>query len=314
MPGFRKGIAKAILDYFWPPDPTDGLYNQATTAYAEYQASGKPRDLQLALTKFEAALNARRPVNHPQLAVTLINYAATLWAHYEVSGRPDADLRRVIELEEEALALWATVLPRPSGYPILLTNLGNAYFDAYRRNRSQESFDKAVSQYKAVQDDASFPSDIRNTALARTGIAFWTRCDIDKTNSEGLDEGIDKLEEALKFASSANDISLNSLCLPSLANAYDVRFQRFKQEEDLSSAIEYSHAARKILPKASPERGASLYNLSRLLWARHQQKQDRKDLDEAEKIAKEAQEVVKSGELREKIDEVLKAVVAKKGE
>ena len=57
-----------------------------------------------------------------------------------------------------------------------------------------------------------------------------------------------------------------------------------------------------------------MYNLSRLLWARHQQKQDRKDLDEAEKIAKEAQEVVKNGELREKIDEVLKAVVATKGE
>jgi len=314
MPGFRKGIAKAILDYFWPADPTDGLYNQATTAYAEYQASGKPRDLQLALTNFEAALSARRPINHPQLAVTLINYAATLWAHYEVSGRPDTDLRRVIELEEEALALWANVVPRPSGYPILLTNLGNAYFDAYRRDRTQESFNKAVSQYKAVQNNENFPENVRNMAIARRGIALWTRCDLEKTSSVGLDEGIDKLEEALKFASSTDDASLKSLCLPSLANAYDIRFQRFKQDEDLSSAIEYSHAARQILPKASPERGASLYNLSRLLWARYQQKRDKNDLDEAEKIAKEAQEVVKSGELREKIDEVLKAVVATKGE
>ncbi|KIM47114.1 hypothetical protein M413DRAFT_440646 [Hebeloma cylindrosporum] len=314
MPGFRKGIAKAILDFFWPADPTDGVYNQATTAYAEYQASGKPRDLQLALNKFEAALNARRVANHPQLAVTLINYAAALWAQYEVSGRPETDLWRVIVLEEEALGLWANVVPRPSGYPILLTNLGNAYFDAYLRDRSQESFDKAVSQYKAVQNDESFTPEIRNTALARTGIALWTRCDLDKTSSEGLEEGIDKLEDALKFASSTRDLALESLCLPSLANAYDVRFQRFKHAEDLSSAIEYSHAARQILPKASPERGASLYNLSRLLWARHQETQDKKDLDEAEQIAKEAQGVVKSGELREKIDEVLKAVVAKKGE
>jgi len=312
MPGFRKNLAKAILEYFWPPDPTDALYNQATTAYAEYQASGKVGDLQTALTNFEATLNARRPVNHPQLAVTLINYAATLWTHYEVSGRPDTDLWRVIKLEEEALALWTDVLPRPSGYPILLTNLGNAYFDAYSRDRSQESFQKAVSSYKVVRDDKDFAPEIRNMALARMGIALWTRCDFDKTK-EGLDEGIDSLEEALKFASSADNFPLKSLCLPSLANAYDVRFQRFEQDEDLSSAIEYSYAARQVLPQASPERGPSLYNLSRLLWARHQQKKDNQDLSEAEKIAKEAQNLVKGGELQKKVDEILKAVGEKRG-
>jgi tetratricopeptide (TPR) repeat protein len=311
MPGFRKGLAKAILEFFWPPDPTDGLYNQATTAYAEYQASGKLRDLQTALTNFEATLNARRPVNHPQLAVTLINYAATLWTHYEVSGRPDTDLWRVIELEEEALALWAKVLPRPSGYPILLTNLGNAYFDAYSRDRSKGSFQKAVSSYKAVRDDKSLAPDIHNMALARMGIALWTRCDLDKTR-DGLDEGIDNLEAALKFASSANDFPLKSLCLPSLANAYDVRFQQFKQDEDLSSAIEYSYAARQILLQENPERGPSLYNLSRLLWARHQQKGDKEDLNEAEKVAKEAQDVVKDGELQKKVGEILKAVKEKR--
>ena len=312
MPGFRKGLAKAILEYFWPPDPTDGLYNQATTAYAEYQAFGKIRDLETALTNFEATLNARRPVNHPQLAVTLINYAATLWTHYEVSGRPDTDLRRVIKLEEEALELWSRVSPRPSGYPILLTNLGNAYFDVYGRDRSQESFQKAVSSYKAVRDDESFSPDIHNMALARMGIALWTRCDFEKTRDR-LDEGIDNLEEALKFASSANDFPLKSLCLPSLANAYDVRFQQFKQDDDLSSAIEYSYAARQVLSQASPERGPSLYNLSRLLWARHQQKEDKEDLNEAEKIAKEAMAAVKGGELQKKIDEILKAVGEKRG-
>ena len=106
---------------------------------------------------------------------------------------------------------------------------------------------------------------------------------------------------------------LRALCLANLANAYDVRFQRFSQTQDLTTAIDYGYSARESHQTRSPiEREASLYNLSRLLWARYQGGKNPKDLDDAEIIAKEAQGMVGNGELRTKIFGVLQAVQAEK--
>ncbi|KIM47147.1 hypothetical protein M413DRAFT_270404 [Hebeloma cylindrosporum] len=309
---FQKG-AKFLLRCFWPPDPTDAMYEQATAAYKKYLSSHNSRDLQFSLDNFESALIARRATDagHPQLAVTLVNYAAALWARYETTGRPEADLQQVVSLNKEALDIWSKVTPRPSGYPIVLTNLGNAYLEAYTRHRNRESFQKAISAYQAVQGDETCNPQIRNTALARLGITLWTRCDLEKTSLR-LDEGIDNLETALGIASesSTSDNTLRSLCLASLANAYDVRFQRFKQAEDLTNAIEYGYSARASPQHGLAEREASLYNLSRLLWERYQMGKVRKDLDDAEMIAKEAQGM--NGALNAKVSGVLQAVQVEK--
>jgi len=315
QPGFLQKCAKVLLQCFWPQDPTDAIYEKATAAYQKYQSSNNPQDLKFALDNFEAVLAARRAADgeHPQLAVTLTNYAAALWAHYETTGRPEADLRRVISFNKEARDIWCKITPRPKGYPILLTNLGNAYFEAYCRDRNPDVFQKAIAAYEAVQDDETSNAQIRNTALARLGITLWTRCDLEKMNRR-LDEGIDNLEKALWVASNppTNDNILRALCLASLANAYDVRFQRFKQAEDLEHAIQYGDDARSS-PQASPsEHQASLYNLSRLLWARYQRMQNRDDLDGAETVAKEAQGMVGNGELKTKIDGILKAMEVEK--
>ena len=89
-------------------------------------------------------------------------------------------------------------------------------------------------------------------------------------------KGIDYLEETLRIAleSPANDNVLRTLRLASLANAYDIRFQRFKQTGNLTNAIEYGYSARKY-PQEGQERE---YNLFRLPWARHQVGTNRKDL------------------------------------
>lgn len=309
---FQKG-AKFLLQCFWPQDPTDADYEQATAAYKKYLSSNKSQDLKFALDHFESALTARRAADgsHPQLAVTLVNYATALWTRYETTGRPEADLRRVIDLNKEALGLWSKITPRPNGYPIVLTNLGNAYFEAYCRNPNREIFQKAISVYQAVREDEACNAQIRNTALARIGITLWTRCDREKTNLL-LDEGIDNLETALQIASepSTRDDMLRALCLANLANAYDVRFQRFNQAQDLANAIEYGYSARESHQTSPIEREASLYNLSRLLWARYQDGKNRKDLDDAETIAKEALGIIGNGDLKAKISGVLQAVQA----
>ena len=312
-PNPLRKVFRFILQCCWPPDPTNALYNQATDAFKNYQSSNLPQDLQFALDNFESALFARRAAGaeHPQLAVTLINYATALWARYKTTGRPDADLRQVIALNEEARTIWDQTSPRPNGYPILLTNLGNAYLEAYCRDRTSEVFQKAISAYRTVREGETFGAQIRNVALARMGITLWTRCDLEKTSIR-LDEGIDNLEEALRIASESpmNDNILKALCLASLANAYDVRFQRFKQPEDLTNAIRYGYSARQSPQASRVEREATLYNLSRLLWERYQVGRDRADLNDAETIAKEAQGVVENGELTAKIDGVLQAIQA----
>lgn len=311
---FQKG-AKFLLQCFWPQDPTDAIYEQATAAYKKYLSSNNSQDLQFALDNFESALTSRRAADaeHPQLAMTLVNYATALWARYETTGRPEADLQRVIDLNKEALNIWSKVTPRPNGYPIVLTNLGNAYFEAYCRNPNREIFQKAISAYQVAREDETCDAQIRNTALARIGIILWTRCDLEKTNLQ-LDEGIDNLETALQNASgsSTNDNMLRALCLATLANAYDVRFQRFNQTQDLTNAIDYSYSLRESHQASPIEREASLYNLSRLLWARYQNGKNPKDLDDAETIAKEAQGMVGNGELKGKIFGVLQAVRAEK--
>ena len=313
--GFLQKCAKSLLQCFWPQDPTDAVYEKATAAYRKYESSNNPQDLKFALDNFDAVLAARRAAEgeHPQLAMALTNYAAALWAHYETTGRPEAELRRVIGFNKEARDIWSKITPPPNGYPIVLTNLGNAYFEAYCRDRNPEVFQKAVAAYEAVRDDETSNGQIHNMALARLGITLWTRCDLEKMDRR-LDEGIDSLEKALGVASdpSTNDNTLRALCLASLANAYDVRFQRFKQAEDLENAIQYGYYARSF-PQAGPsERQASLYNLSRLLWARYQVVKNREDLDGAKTVAKEAQSMVGNGELKTKIDGVLKAVEAEK--
>ena len=309
---FQKG-AKFLLQCFWPQDPTDSIYEQATGAYKKYLSSNSSQDLKFALDNFESVLTARRAAEHPQLPLTLVNYATALWARYETTGRPEADLQRVISLNEEALDIWSKTTPRPNGYPIVLTNLGNAYFEAYCRNPNHEIFPKAISAYQAVREDETCNAQIRNTALARIGITLWTQCDLEKTNLR-LDEGIDSLKTALQIASdsSTRDDMLRALCLASLANAYDVRFQWFNQVQDLANAIEYGYYARESHQTSPIEREASLYNLSRLLWARYQDGKNRKDLDDAETIAKEAQGIVGDGELKAKIFGVLRAVQAEK--
>ena len=166
---FQKG-AKFLLQCFWPQDPTDAIYEQATGAYKKYLSSNSSQDLKFALDSFESVLIARRAAEHPQLALTLVNYATALWARYETTGRPEADLWRVIGLNKETLDIRSKITPRPNGYPIVLTNLGNAYFEAYCRNPNREIFQKAISIYQAVREDETCNAQICNTALARIGI------------------------------------------------------------------------------------------------------------------------------------------------
>jgi tetratricopeptide (TPR) repeat protein len=296
-------------------EPTDAIYEQATAAFKKYLSSNKSQDLQYSLDNFESALTARRAAGaeHPQLAVTLINCANALWARYETAGCPTADLQRVINLNKEALDIWSKITPCPNGYPIVLVNLGNAYFEAYCRNPDREIFQKAISAYQAAREDERWNVHIRNMAQARIGITLCARCDLEKTSLR-LDEGIGNLERALQIASEvfASDNMLRALCLASLANAYDVRFQRFNQTGDLISAIDYGYSARESHQTSPNERGASLYNLSRLLLARYWLGKNPKDLDDAEIIAKEAQGMVRIGELKVKIFGVLQAVRAEK--
>jgi len=307
---FQKG-AKYLLQLFWPLDPTETLYEQAMESYQKYQLSNNLQALQAALANFESALNARRAADaeHPQLAVTLINYASALWARYETTGRPDADLRQVIDYHEEALKIWNKLVPRPRGYPIVLTNLGNAYFEAYCSDRNGTIFQKAISTYKAVREDETFSAQIHKTALARMGITLCMRCYLEKTDDR-LDEGIEYLEEALRFASasSTSDEKLRALCLANLANACEVRFQMFGQAEYLTKAIDYGYSAREFPQTSQNERISCMYNLSRLLWTRYQNTGHIKDLIDAEKITKEAWEVVESGEMRAKIASLLQEI------
>ena len=294
-------------------DPTEILYEEAMESYQEYQSSNNLQALQVALDNFESALNACRAAgaDHPQLALTLIHYAIALWTRYSTTGRPDADLRQTIDFYEEALRSWNKLIPRPTGYPIVLMNLANAYFEASNNDHNPMIFQKAISIYKAVREDETFSAQIHNIALARMGITLCTRCRLKKTNDR-LNEGIEYLEEALRFASasSTKDKELRAFCFVSLANACEVRFQMSGQAEYLTKAIDYGYSAREFPQKGQNEWISCSYDLARLLWMRYQNAGHINDLIDAEKFAKEAKGMVGTGEMMVNIASLLQEIQA----
>ena len=294
-------------------DPTEILYEEAMESYRKYQLSNNLQALQAALDNFESALNACRAAGagHPQLASTLIYYAHALWTRYSTPGCPDADLRQIIDFYEEALRSWNKLNPRPTEYPIVLMNLAGAYFEASCNDHNPKTFQKAISIYKGIRKDETFGAQIHSIALARIGITLYVRCRREETNDR-LDEGIEYLEEALRFASapSTKNKELRALCLASLADACEMHFQMFGQAEYLTRAIDYGYSAREFPQTDKNERIPCLYNLSRLLWTRYQNAGHIKDSTDAEKIVKEARGMVGTGEMRTKISSLLKEIQA----
>ncbi|KAF8966671.1 hypothetical protein BDZ97DRAFT_1917475 [Flammula alnicola] len=309
--GSLKGFIRKILDFFWPPDPSDAPYNEAKAAYAQYHTSRQILDLDISLKNFQLALDLRRKNNHENLAATLINYAVALWAHYEQCGRPRDELERVIELYEEARNLWANVMPRPSSYRVLFANLAQAYLDSYRLTKSAKEFEQILVLNKELSEDTTLPENLRNSALLEMGIARWTRCGLEKTTDQ-LDDGILNLKTVLTYANDNNDTAIRAKCLVNLGSAHQIRHREVgkqsSDDSDLLAAMQYNQEALEELAADDTLRGSCLYNLAILLGERYGVNREVADLQEAEGLALEAQELVPSGELRDNIAKLLEAI------
>ncbi|KAF8966677.1 hypothetical protein BDZ97DRAFT_624874 [Flammula alnicola] len=302
--GSLKGFIRKILDFFWPPDPSDAPYNEAKTAYTQYHTSRQILDLDTALQNFQLALDLRQKNNHENLAATLINYAVALWAHYEQCDRPRDELKRVIKLYEEARNLWASVVPRPSSYPTLFTNLAQAYLDSYRLTKSANEFEQILVLNKELSEDTTLPEKLRNSALLEIGIARWTHCDLEKTTDQ-LDDGIQNLKTVLMYANANDDTVIRAKCLVNLGSAHQIRHREVgkqsSDDSDLLAAIQYNQDALKELAADDTLRGSCLYNLAILLGERYGVNREVADLQEAKGLALEAQGLVPSGELHDNI-------------
>ncbi|KAF8149924.1 hypothetical protein B0H34DRAFT_731754 [Crassisporium funariophilum] len=292
-----------------PPDhPSASSYNEGAVAHKQYFHTGDPNDLNSAITHYRHAL-ALRGSGHDDLGAHLVNLAAALWIHYEQNGKPETELAEIISLNEEALRLWLDFHPKPKGSPILLTNLGNAYLDKYRKDMQSKSIDEAISHYESALNLSPPNSDMRKNALIMLGTALWVRCDLGNLKDR-LDDAITNLVEALNLCS--EDV-VKAVCLFNLGNAYNTRYERGKQTEDLDLAIVHYTTAASALPESHVDLPQCRYNLSLALWKRHgirvsdprEAYRAEMDLEEASRNAAAAFKITSDSELRLKITRII---------
>ncbi|PPQ91918.1 hypothetical protein CVT25_001291 [Psilocybe cyanescens] len=292
----------SFLDIFlwFGMDPSDKQFAQAKALYAEFLASNRKdfKALNGSLANFDLALSNRREGKdgrpHPDLETTLSTYASVLWTRYE-EKKSLSDLHKVIELDEEACTLWETIMDpasKPSNHANLFLDLGNAYFNQYRRNlTSSELLEKAIEKYEKLRVETDVQR--RRRGLLKLAVAFWTWYEDDEIpktrqlKTQRLDGAIAYLHQALEadgreiLLERPEDVDGDQReILLNLAIVYYARYKDRKDRSDLDAAIGYNRKARKAMTSGNRNYVYCIYDLAEQLFIQYQHEQGPKDKGE----------------------------------
>ncbi|KAF8966637.1 hypothetical protein BDZ97DRAFT_622530 [Flammula alnicola] len=242
-----KTIARLIRNCLYPPHPSDAAYEKAKEAYKKFQQSKS--HLEKAIVSYEEAVEQRRP-DHQELATTLVNLATATWNSYELSNRPEDKLDKVIALQEEALSLWKERNPKPEGYPVLLTNLGNAYMERYWKCEAKSAIENAIRIFQEAHDITPTDAKTHIMAAMRLGMAISTYCDHESQTDNRIDSAIEYLTKAYTLCAQHSYKSIMADCTYNLAGAHRTRFNLNQELRpgDRSSTINFYKITLQLIP------------------------------------------------------------------
>ncbi|KAH9478754.1 hypothetical protein JR316_0009214 [Psilocybe cubensis] len=288
------GCWSSFLDFF-RGDPSRKQFKRANAFYSQYKASDKKdlKALNNSIANYELALNNRRKTKdglpHPDLGITLITYASVLWERYTIT-HSQSDVLKVIELDEEAYALWESdPASRPPDYPVLLLDLGNAYCNQYKVNPAlHDMLGKAIIMFDKLKEVGTETD--KQTGLIKLGDALYTWCYDDLAQSqdekeEKLDRSIAILEKAIEGGRIGRKEGASDSSIPyetarqgllTLAMAYNLRFQNRKLRADLDEAIKYNKLVLKHMRNDDTNTPYSLFDLAEKLFVKYEYEQGRR--------------------------------------
>lgn len=253
------------------PDRSSRLSNLCLAYRRRHERSGSETDLDLAVAAGEEALaiasECGADVGRPR---TLLAFAH--WSRYRLGWEP-ADLRRVIELLEQALDEAA---PGPD----LLSDLGMAYRQWHEHNGEPAALDRAVACGE------------RAAALSGGGdIAVWSNLSgslMRRYERDGRRADLWRAAELAErvLAALPDDHPDRGPHLADAAVVLLMRHEHGRALDDLHRAVELGERALEIMPDDHPHRPGALANLADALRQRHLSTGAAADLDRAVELGR----------------------------
>ncbi|CAA7270192.1 unnamed protein product [Cyclocybe aegerita] len=289
-------ILKAVIKFLWPEQESKQFAAKAKRLLQE----GKYTE---GISLYQKALDASKP-KYSTYSVIVFNYAMAL-DHSKADDR-----QKALELFGKAFAVEKDV--RSKAFSPLLLNYGFLSIDHARATKTTAVLDDIVGKYLPLVEGNSTGTPARNAHYV-LGTVLWVHREIDAGSDVAqLGEAITHLERAVELSKEDNN-SL-SRCLQSLANAYNHRYESGKDTADLMKAIENNTRAIDVLRTLKNKESdivLTRYNLARQHFAKYlEQSRKKEDLDEAQRVAKEAKELATGIEEENRDLEQLLRVIA----
>ncbi len=289
----------------------------AMTALEEYQESGEPGSLDLAISTFRDAL-AAPPAHDPDRAAALSGLAAALLAQYQHTGDhellteavqagrkateiPGPEPSRVASLDRLAYLLRrsfeetgdleaiagatqaareaaAAVPPESEQYPVVLNDLAGILGVLGEHTGHAVVLDEAVRAARAAVAAAPASTPIRAACLGTLGSALHA-LSARTGDIATLEEAAAALREAARAAPDGG--TDRPVILSNLSAALRELFDRTGDPTALDQAVNAARIAADTIPAAHPGRATCLTSLGAALVLRSQQTGDSAALDEA---------------------------------
>ncbi|OAX35997.1 hypothetical protein K503DRAFT_784674 [Rhizopogon vinicolor AM-OR11-026] len=233
---------------------------------------GNPSGLDSAIAHYRGALGGNLNLSSDAHSQLLGDLANALSMRFQQQGNR-ADLACALECHLTALAL------RPLGHPmriITLTDFATALLIRFKEDGTQNDIHLAIDNFGAALALCPPEHPIKWALIMSYASALLSRF--------GYCGDAEDLERAIKQYQAVIELSLPHECpapLSILANALQLRFQRFHQLNDLELSIQHSCTALHLLPKNHHDRPQILRTLAGGLFERFHQQGDADDLETA---------------------------------
>jgi hypothetical protein len=274
--------------------PTDAemrilsLGNLGTVFQGRYQRTGKPADLNAAISQYRAALGVAAEGSGTQPVYA--NLSGVLRIRFEQSRDP-ADLDAAIEYGQAAVAANppGTVYHAPS-----LSNLSMALIRRFQRGGALRDADDAISALRAML--RSLPPNSPDYAGMQGNLSLALLNRYRRTEAAAdLDDAVTAGQLARRLGQHADP--RYGLMVLSAAAALRQRFARDGDLADLDAAIELARLSADHIGKRHADRIAPLTLLTTLMKDRYECTDDPADLDVAIRVAVQTMRSVPKGHL-----------------
>ncbi|KDR74447.1 hypothetical protein GALMADRAFT_269334 [Galerina marginata CBS 339.88] len=220
-----------------------------------FRLSGASEDLDEAIS-LQLQLLGFRAVSHPERYNTLINLGSFLRHQFEQQGdRKSLDeaaafLREAIEL-----------VPVPhNSRPVALNNLSLVLRERFEEAGLDEDLHEAIElQREALSLLDPSAMDSRTSSLINLSATLWSQYELSTGTEEDLGAIISLLEEALTLLPDGHPHRASAL--GNLGNVVRVRFEKTKDRDDLSRAIELIQTSLSIKGVSGLDRCVTAMNL-----------------------------------------------------